>query len=264
MSQSIPYIKASGCGNTFLLVDQQHVSAAMRPETSVHMCAAGGIGADGVEWISASKDGEADVDAMLVNADGSEAEISGNGTRCVAAHWVAKHSGKSVRVRTGAGVKECRLTDRKGYEFEFEMDVGEPKVEGEVALALLSSKIKGTKLSMGNPQFVVFVKDFAFEWRKQGAEIQAQHAVFLQGTNVDFVRVISASEIEVRFFERGVGETPSSGTGSCASAVAAIAAGLAKSPVKVNAMGGAQTVTWDKTVTLRGPAKIERSGVFTP
>jgi diaminopimelate epimerase len=262
-NRQIPYIKASGCGNTFLLVEQQHATAKQRHEISVRMCSASGAGADGVEWITLSPSSDADVDAVLINADGSEAEISGNGTRCVAAHWTAKHGKDVVRVRTGAGVKECRLISRSGFDFEFQMNVGVPELEGEVELTLSTGNLKGTKLSMGNPQFVVFVKDFEFEWRKRGAQIQAQE-LFTHGTNVDFVRVTGPNEIEARFFERGVGETQSSGTGSCASAVAAIHSGLVKSPVRVNAVGGAQTVIWDKNVLLRGPARIEQSGVFQP
>lgn len=257
--RTIPYIKASGCGNGFLLIEQDQPDPERRREISVRACKE--LGADGVEWIQKSSGPDADVDAVLINADGSEAEISGNGTRCVAARWVTMHGGEMVRVRTGAGVKECRLTARSGDDFEFEMNLGAPAMEGEISLQLASGAVRGTKLSMGNPQFVVFVDDFEFAWRERGAEIQAQK-IFTQGTNVDFVRVISRHEIEARFFERGVGETQSSGTGSCASAVAAIAAGKATSPVKVNARGGAQTVIWNAAVLLRGPARLESEGVI--
>ena len=115
---------------------------------------------------------------------------------------------------------------------------------------------------MGNPQFAVFVKEFPQAWQAAGAEIQ-QHHHFKQGVNVDFVRVAGRSDIEVRFFERGVGETQSSGTGSCASAVAAIAAGLVDSPVSVHAPGGTQTVRWTgDEIFLRGPAQIICRGEF--
>ena len=209
-----------------------------------------------------STEPDADVEAILINADGSEAEISGNGTRCVAARWIAMHGGGEVRVRTGAGVKRCRLIARTGNDFEFEMNLGTPVVEGEISLELPCGEIHGTKLSMGNPQFVVFVENFDFDWQARGAEIQAQK-VFTDGTNVDFVRIVDSHEIEARFFERGVGETQSSGTGSCASAVAALAAGKVLSPVKVSAVGGPQTVIWAGDVLLRGPAKLENEGVFS-
>jgi diaminopimelate epimerase len=107
----------------------------------------------------------------------------------------------------------------------------------------------------------VFVNDFEFDWKKMGVEIQAEKC-FPHGTNVEFVQVVGGSEIACRFFERGVGETQSSGTGSCASAVAAIASRAVKSPVRVNAVGGAQEVRWDKEVFLRGPAQIICEGEF--
>jgi diaminopimelate epimerase len=258
-SKEIRYVSASGCGNVFLLVDAAMAPVEARAEITRKMCAQ--LSADGVEWTAASISSGADVDAGLINADGSEAEISGNGTRCVAAWWVSGHGGELVRVRTGAGIKECRLIRREANEFEFEMNLGEPLLQGELELALPSDKRIGTRLSMGNPQFVVFVDGFDFDWQKVGAEIQAQ-AVFTEGTNVDFVRVVGTAEIEARFFERGVGETQSSGTGSCASAVATIAAGKAKSPVRVNAVGGSQTVVWEKGVLLRGPARVEEEGTF--
>jgi diaminopimelate epimerase len=260
-SLEVPYVKASGCGNTFLLVERKYTDDRSRARLTVRLCKE--LDADGVEWTAVSQTPDADVDALLVNADGSEAEISGNGTRCVAAHWVAEVNADIavVRVRTGAGVKDCNLISRRGSAFEFEMNMGRPVIEGEVELSLPSGKRRGTKLSIGNPQFVVFVDDFSLEWKNLGAEIQAQK-IFTQGTNVDFVRVVTAAEIEARFFERGVGETQSSGTGSCASAVAAIAAGKVKSPVRVKAVGGTQTVLWDKDVVLRGPALLESSGIF--
>src|SRR5262249_4926199 len=118
------------------------------------------------------------------------------------------------------------------------------------------------RVSMGNPHYVVFVKDFSPTWQAEGAEI-GRHQSFKQGTNVEFVQVKSQNEIEVRFFERGVGETQSSGTGSCAAAVASIAAGRANSPLKVHAPGGTQTVRWEGgKVFLRGPAQLICQGEF--
>jgi diaminopimelate epimerase len=115
---------------------------------------------------------------------------------------------------------------------------------------------------MGNPHYVVFVDEFSPAWQKEGAEI-GRHNDFKHGVNVEFVRVQGEHEIEVRFYERGVGETQSSGTGSCASAVASIAAGYVKSPVKVHAAGGTQVVRWTEgKVFLRGPAQLICQGEF--
>jgi diaminopimelate epimerase len=119
----------------------------------------------------------------------------------------------------------------------------------------------GTKVSTGNPHFVIFVEDFQEGWQRQAALIGAQPQ-FPQGTNVEYVVVRGAHEIEIRLFERGVGETQSSGTGSCASAVAAIAGGRVASPVMVIAPGGSQTVRWENQVYLRGPATLICRGEF--
>jgi diaminopimelate epimerase len=108
---------------------------------------------------------------------------------------------------------------------------------------------------------VSFVDDFAKDWQKQGAEIEG-HREFPNRTNVEFVKILDPHEIEIRIFERGAGETQSSGTGSCASAVAAIHAGRANSPVKVISPGGPQTVHWDRRIALLGPASILCEGNF--
>lgn len=259
----ILYVKASGAGNEFLIIGQDQAPAERRSALSVRLCKQDGVGADGVEWIAPSSTPDADVEAMLINADGSQAELSGNGTRCVAAYWVAKNGSNVVRVLTGAGVRECRLTARDGDDFEFEMNMGEPKLEGILDMTLPVGKCKGMKLSMGNPQYVVFVENFEFDWKKVGAWIQAKKVFAAEGVNVVFVRVLRSSDVEARFFERGVGATQSSGTGSCAAAVAAIALDMVVSPVRVRAEGGPQIVLWDKSVLLRGPASIQESGAFT-
>jgi diaminopimelate epimerase len=109
---------------------------------------------------------------------------------------------------------------------------------------------------------VVFVKEFSPAWQAEAAEI-GRHHDFKHGINVELVRVRSQNDVEVRFFERGVGETQSSGTGSCASAVAAIAAGRVNSPVNVQAPGGTQLVRWaGEKVFLRGPAQLICRGEF--
>jgi diaminopimelate epimerase len=255
----VPFWKASACGNDFLLIEGRYappdLSAFSRAICDRH----NGVGADGVEWLFAAQD--ADAHARLFNADGSEAEISGNGTRCVAA-WLAMEQGKeSVAVRTGAGVKLCRLLQRHGRNFEFEIDMGEPQVANESALKLAGSEVRGIPVSMGNPHFVVFVEQMVHGWQAQAAEI-GKHQNFPHGTNVEFVKVESADALHAFFFERGVGETRSSGTGSCASAVAAIFSGRARSPVRVHTPGGAQAVRWNGSVFLAGPARVICRGEF--
>jgi diaminopimelate epimerase len=255
----IPFMKASACGNDFLIIDAAHapidVAAISRRLCERH----NGVGADGVEWLF--PDTEADVFARLFNADGSEAEISGNGTRCVAAELCARTGKEQVIVRTGAGLKICRLTGRRGATFEFEADMGQPVVGEPVSIDTTSPLARGAEVSMGNPHFVIFVDTFPEGWQRDASVIGAQPR-FPQGTNVEYVVVRGPNEIEIRLFERGVGETESSGTGSCASAVAAIASGRVSSPVAVIAPGGAQTVRWDKHVYLTGPATLICRGEF--
>jgi diaminopimelate epimerase len=268
---SIPFTKASACGNDFLMVEGSHAAGDLSA-LSRRLCdRRRGVGADGVEWLF--PDAEADVNARLINADGSEAEISGNGTRCVAAEICSRENKKEVVIRTGAGLKTCRLLGREdgqkngredgrqGSTFEFETDMGQPEVGGQLSIETMWVRAVGTKVSMGNPHFVIFVENFQDGWQRQAALIGTQPQ-FPQGTNVEYVMVRGANEIEIRLFERGVGETQSSGTGSCASAVAAIASGRVASPVTVIAPGGAQIVRWENQVYLRGPATLVCRGEF--
>jgi diaminopimelate epimerase len=257
--KAVPFIKASACGNDFLIVEDAAADGDLA-EISRRLCDRhNGVGADGVEWLF--PDEQADTTARLFNADGSEAEVSGNGTRCVAAWLCSENQKAEVVIRTGAGLKTCRLTARQGTTFEFEADMGEPVVAGELAVETMWVRAVGTKVSMGNPHFVIFVDQFQEGWQRQAALLATQPA-FPQGTNVEYVVTRGANEIEIRLFERGVGETLSSGTGSCAAAVAAIVGKRVASPVKVVAPGGTQTVRWENSVYLRGPATLICRGEF--
>jgi diaminopimelate epimerase len=260
----IPFTKASACGNDFLLMEGVHASGDLVALTRRLCDRHCGVGADGVEWLF--PDAEADVKARLINADGSEAEISGNGTRCVAAEICSRQGKTEVVVRTGAGFKTCRLVGQQGSTFEFDADMGQPEVGEQLSIETMWVRAVGTKVSMGNPHFVIFVENFQDGWQRQAALIGTQPQ-FRQGTNVEYVVVRGANdrgahEIEIRLFERGVGETQSSGTGSCASAVAAIASRRVASPVTVIAPGGSQIVRWENEVYLLGPATLVCRGEF--
>jgi diaminopimelate epimerase len=256
---AIPFTKASACGNDFLIIDGTLVPSGLAKLTQQICDRHNGIGADGVEWLFPS--GDADVDARLINADGSAAEISGNGTRCVAAYLCAENRKESVVIGTGAGLKTCTLIARSGNTFEFETAMGIPLVAGERVIHTSFAEVKGTSLSMGNPHFVVFVSEFWPDWQKRAAEIQLDHT-FKQGINIEVVMIRDRQHIGVRFFERGVGETQSSGTGSCAAAVAAIVSGRADSPLRVHAPGGTQVVRFQDEVFLQGPAQLVCRGGF--
>lgn len=256
---AIPFIKASACGNDFLIIEGMHAPADLLSFTHRICDRHNGVGADGVEWLFPAQD--ADIRARLVNADGSEAEISGNGTRCVAAYLCSITPHEKVTVRTGAGLRTCVLTSRSEQVFEFETAMGEPQVGDEFPIRVAFGDARGIPVSMGNPHFVVFVDDFSPGWQGDAAEI-GKHHDFKHGINVEFVRVRDKQNLDVRFYERGVGETQSSGTGSCAAAVASVFAKKAESPVRVNAVGGSQSVRWDGEVFLRGPAQLICRGEF--
>lgn len=255
----VPFVKAQACGNDFLIIEGIHAAADLAAFTRRICDRHQGVGADGVEWLFPAQD--ADVRARLFNADGSEAEISGNGTRCVAAYLCAEQKKEKITVRTGAGVKVCSLTARSDAQYEFETAMGEPQVGDEFPIKLAFGEVRGIPVSMGNPHYVVFVNEFAPGWQAEAAEI-GRHHDFKYGINVELVMAKDKANLDVRFFERGVGETRSSGTGSCASAVAAMATRKAESPVRVHAAGGVQTVRWDGQVFLRGPAQLVCRGEF--
>jgi diaminopimelate epimerase len=272
---SIPFIKASACGNDFLLVDMnlaggvlaELVNAAgeTRPELEIsaltkRLCERhDGVGADGVEWLY--DDPQADVRARLINADGSSAEISGNGTRCVAAYLASQRQRERITVRTDAGIKTCTLTGAKGNCYTFDIAMGEPQPGDPFSIKLAFGEVTGVPVSMGNPHFVVFVDEFQPGWQAEAAEI-GRHHDFKYGINVELVRVENRHSIHTLFFERGVGETRSSGTGSSAAAVASVFTKRAESPVEVHASGGTQVVRWDGEVFLCGPADLVCRGEF--
>lgn len=255
----LPFVKANACGNDFLIIEGIYAPADLAGVTRRLCDRHTGIGADGVEWLFPASD--ADVKARLLNADGSEAEISGNGTRCVAAHLCSEQAKEKLVIRTGAGLKTCVLTARNGPQFEFETAMGEPQVGDEFSIRLAFRHAKGIPVSMGNPHFVIFVDAFAPGWQAEANEV-GRHHDFKHGINVELAKILDQNTIEVRFFERGVGETQSSGTGSCASVVAAITSGRAESPVRVQSPGGAQIVRWEQEVFLRGPAQLVCRGEF--
>ncbi len=273
----IPFTKAHACGNDFLIITEDAAAHHDWATLTRRLCARNtGIGADGVEsfaWTNKEKTGPASGRIRLHNADGSIAEISGNGTRCVAA-WMAaslnSKPGDDVHIETDAGLRICRVNaihTSPGYSVEVTTGMGIP-VFAPTAIALTGGlKISGTDVSTGNPHFVILVDNPEFvvagrSWQAIGANICA-HPDFPQQTNVEFVRIINQHEIEIRIFERGVGPTTSSGTGSSASATAAIAAGLAHSPLTVVAPGGPQSIAWSgpgAELLLTGPATLVARG----
>jgi diaminopimelate epimerase len=268
----IPFTKAHACGNNFLIVTEDAVRGRDWAVLTRRLCARStGIGADGIEFFAWT--GPRSGRIRLHNADGSIAEISGNGTRCVAA-WMAdalgSQPGDALEISTDAGLRVCRvnaISTAGGYTVDVTTGMGIPAFASRTVTLAGGLQIAGVEVSTGNPHFVIVVDNAEFavagqSWQAVGAEI-CIHPDFPQQTNVEFVRIVSPTEIEIRIFERGVGPTTSSGTGSSASATAAIALHGCLSPLTVVAPGGAQTVAWTgpgADLKLTGPAALIARG----
>lgn len=272
---SLPFIKAHGAGNDFLIVERSAVESLGVPVDRLRELAAGlcdrrfGIGADGLELTAAGEHGGASARAHLWNSDGSEAEISGNGTRCVAA-WLAlrQPEASTFRIETGAGARTLRLVRRRHPQYEFRMasDPDGCRVVEEAALLEAAGAARQVVIvEVGNPQCVCRVESFQFDWRRLGAALE-RHPRFRNGSNVSFVKVGAGpgpvSSIEVRFWERGAGATLSSGTGALGAAVAARHLGWVGDRVAVATQGGDLAVDWDDGIGLTGPARIVADGRY--
>ena len=271
----VRFHKAHACGNDFLVVEQaiahnQEVARAL----AIWLCTRNtGLGADGVEYLEWT--GERSGRIRLYNADGSVAEISGNGTRCVAAVMAesrAAAAGETFMLETDAGPRACQLVASTGSGlYEIATRMGVPTVEARtVVLDEEAIVVEGFAVSTGNPHFVLFVEDENFrahgrEWYELGRAL-CVHPDFPEQTNVEFVHVRSPQEIAIRIFERGVGPTSSSGTGTCATSAAAMVARGCKASLRVEAPGGAQRTLWhgDDQMLLTGPAAIIAQGEAFP
>ena len=268
----IPFTKAHACGNDFLIVSEEDAASLNRSELARFLCARStSVGADGIAFFAwtGPKSGR----IRLHNADGSIAEISGNGTRCVAAwmaHALRSQPGEILEIVTDAGPRLCHinaLSAAAGLTVDITTGMGVPTFEPRTVNLAGGLRIVGIAVSTGNPHFVIVVDNPAFavagkSWQTIGAQICA-HPEFPQQTNVEFVRVLGHDQIEIRIFERGVGPTASSGTGSSAAATAAFVFMSCISPLTVLASGGAQTVTWEgpgAELHLTGPASLIARG----
>jgi len=260
----IPFTKAHGASNDFLLTWRADAPEDDHADIARAICDRHtGVGADGWMLVDPPVDAEADGVIQLYNSDGSSAEISGNGTRCAAAFLIRQgHAAGVVRIRTGAGVKTLRLLKRSDLAFEFEMNMGRPEIKEErFSLSLFSGPRDVVILWVGNPQCAVLVDGFDLDWRALGAEIE-RHPHFPNRTNVSFIRSIDPHTIDVRFYERGAGETMSSGTGSTGAAAAAVALGIAQFPLTVQTPAGPIQIRQDGDIYLTGPAEITAAGEF--
>ena len=243
-----------------------------------------GAGADGIAVAAVSAESSSDFQVRIFNPDGSEAGMSGNGTRCAAAYlffhnlWSPSSTNNLLRLQTRNGIKRYHLLERSGVgSFLFQSELGEPRFD-KISIPMLTDEpldrvidyplevgnetVRVTALQMGNPNCCIFVDDFsAIDWRRLGPLLE-NHPRFPERTNVIFIRVRDRENIEERLWERGVGETESSGTCSCAAVVASVINNKTGRRVNVYAPGGVLPVEWreDGEVVLTGRADVIYSG----
>jgi diaminopimelate epimerase len=248
MPNMIPFTKMHGSGNDYIYVNTDAYPLDNPEILSVRWSAPHtGIGSDGLVLIG--KSDVADFKMRIFNADGSEARMCGNATRCIGKYvYENKLTDKTtLTLETLSGVRELQLTVRNGLVEEVTVDMGIPTVERE-ALTLEvgpGKRFTGTVISVGNPHFVVFVDDVSeINLPLFGPRLE-NHACFPGRINVEFVQVLSPGEVRMRVWERGSGITMACGTGGCATVAAAVVCGKTNRKVKVRMDGGALTFHWD-------------------
>jgi diaminopimelate epimerase len=241
------FVKMHGLGNDFIMIDEtEHQFNGDRKAFSVKYCSRNfGVGADGVIFMQPGKEFK----MQIINADGSEAEMCGNGIRCMAKYLMDRNLAKSpVSIETGAGT----LVVEKNSN-EYRVDMGEGKILGKKN----SNGQELITVSMGNPHAVIFVEDYDFDWKELGRKIETDSAVFPQKTNVEFVKVLSEKKIMVNVWERGAGPTLACGTGACATLVAGASVGKTGRKADIVLPGGTLHIEWLENghVMMTGPAE---------
>jgi diaminopimelate epimerase len=277
-----PFIKFHGFGNDYIVLEAENLAGfADLGEFASQICNRHyGAGADGIAVIARETSSNADFHVRIFNPDGSEAGLSGNGTRCAAAYVYYRKlwNSDSLRLNTRSGIKRYFLVEQpRPGKYIFDSELGQPEFASASIPMLADEELKRvtdyplpvngnmvnvTALRMGNPNCCIFVDDFdALDWRSIGRAIE-NHKQFPERTNVVFVRVQDRHAIELRIWERGVGETTASGTCSCAAAVAAIINGKTERSLDVSMPGGQARIQWraDGEVVINAPAELVYSG----
>jgi diaminopimelate epimerase len=288
MSQTlkITFTKFHGLSNDFIVTNVRGLGGKLGALAQSICDRHTGVGADGLLIVLKPRNTNNHARVLFFNADGSEAEMSGNGIRCAGAFLMRENPRRKVlRVETASGVKISEVLSTSAQmnkgKWAFRVNMGRPVLEPEkipfaggkhpspvigYPVRTAHGVLAATVTSMGNPHCSIFVEDYSsIPWEDVGREIE-RNALFPNRTNVEFVRVISKKEIEIRYWERGVGKTMSSGTGSCGAVVACILNGFTRRAVKVRTLAGTLEVTWpeDREVLLSGPAELIADGVYFP
>lgn len=275
------FTKLHSLGNDFLVIDLAEGEAISEISSfASRLCDRHtGVGADGLLFISVKDRSLGRVSFRIFNADGSEPEVSGNGLRCAAAHLFFRKKVDPPRItfETSAGDRECQLLETRDNLFQIKIEMGVPRLSSreipfddgshhekiiDYPLSINQKVYPITVVSVGNPHCAVFFERFParIEWHQIGREIES-HPFFPNRTNIEFIRVLNRKEIDVLFWERGVGETLSSGSGSTAAAVASILKHLTDREVVVRTTMGRLVVEWRKDrVYQSGPAEVVFEG----
>ena len=258
---ALPFAKMHGLRNDYVVVDATR--GAPRDPAALARATAdrrGGVGSDGL--LLALPSAEADIRMRMFNPDGSEAEMCGNGLRCLALFAAARglvRDPSAMAVETGAGVLHARVAspaNASAGEGRVTVDMGPPELLGPVSLMVHGYAIEAQRVSMGNPHAVIFVPDVeAAPVEGMGPRLETDPA-FPNRTNVEFVEVVDRGHVRQRTWERGAGETLACGTGACAVVVAGIETDRLDRRVTVELRGGPLDVTWreDGHVEMTGPA----------
>lgn len=284
----IGFTKMHGCGNDYIYVngaeaaiDEGKKEGVVRKLSDRHF----GIGGDGVIFIHSlsGEDAIADFEMEMYNADGSRAEMCGNGIRCVAKYVYDKGltDKEKIRIASCGKVKYLDLAIKEGKVANVRVNMGAPilavedipVISGQKEAIAERIEVEGkeyemTCVSMGNPHAVVFMKAWedldSFALEKIGPYFE-NHMRFPKRTNTEFVKVIDRNTVQMRVWERGTGETLACGTGACATVVACVLNGLTEEEVTVKLLGGELKVQWDRennTVYMAGPAETVFDGVI--
>lgn len=258
MSNIISFVKMHGIGNDYIYVDAVRNPIADPIQTAITWSSHHtGIGADGLVLIVPSQ--KADFGMRIFNADGSEAAMCGNASRCVG-KYVYEHgltTKKEITLETHSGIKVLKLHITKGIVEQVSVDMGEPSDIKQVHLGE-SFPYTGITVNMGNPHLVIFVNDITtIELNKIGPLLE-RHPLFPNKVNVEFAQIIEKDQIRMRVWERGSGITLACGTGACATTVAATFLKRIEAQTQVVMDGGILSIEWDKEntnhVTMKGSA----------
>ena len=253
-----------GAGNDYIYVNTLLYSVPNPEEAAIawsdrHK----GIGSDGLVLIGASPIPEADFSMRIFNADGSEAMMCGNASRCIGKYLYerALTTQTQIRLLTRSGIKVLELHVSDGVVESVTVDMGEPQLENEMQFLPDGGLEQGTFVSMGNPHYVIFTDDID-QVGETGRTLE-YHPAFLQRCNIEFARIEGNGMIRTRVWERGSGITQACGTGACATAVAASLTGRAERHSQIVMDGGTLDIEWresDNHVYMTGPAAFVFDG----